>query len=186
MDGIDLLLGRVSSPVLATPGPTDEQLGLLFSAALRAPDHARLRPWRFLTVSGEARELLGELMAKAAHEEQPDLSREALDRFRGLPLRAPALILPLCRVQEHPKVPEIEQQLSVGAAVQSILMAAHVQGLGAIWRTGAVCYSPHMHSGLGLESNEQLLGFIYLGTPSGSKKKIPALEVSEYVSSWTG
>ena len=70
MGGIELLLERVSTPMLDNPAPTDQQLEVMFQAALRAPDHGRIRPWRFLKVSGEAREALGALMARAALEDQ--------------------------------------------------------------------------------------------------------------------
>ncbi|USE35655.1 nitroreductase [Endozoicomonas sp. SCSIO W0465] len=184
MDGIELLLERVSSPMLEAPAPTDQQLDVMFQAALRAPDHARLRPWRFLAVRDEAREALGELMAKVALEDQPDLSEDALARFRGMPLRAPMLVLAICPVKQHPKVPEIEQKMSLAAAVQSLLLAAYAQGVGAIWRTGALCYHPLMAKGLGLADNEQLMGFIYLGKPTGTKKKVPVLEVNQFVAEW--
>ncbi len=184
MNAIELLLERVSTPMLENPGPSDQQLDIMFQAALRAPDHARLRPWRFLTVSGEAREALGELLAKVAVEDQPDLSEDALARFRGMPLRAPMLVLAICPVKEHPKVPEIEQKMSLAAAVQSLLLAAHAQGVGAIWRTGALCYHPSLARGLGLADNEQLMGFVYLGKPSGTQKNRPALNVRDFVREW--
>lgn len=184
MNGIELLLERVSRPILEAPGPTDEQLELMFKAALRAPDHARLRPWRFLTVRGEAREKLGELMAEVALIDKPDLAPEAIARTKGLPLRAPALILCVCSLQEHTKVPPIEQKMSLAAASQNILLAAHAQNLGAIWRTGALCYHPKLAEGLGLAEHEKLLGFIYLGTPAGSQKKIQPLDTKDFVREW--
>ncbi|OED40569.1 nitroreductase [Endozoicomonas sp. (ex Bugula neritina AB1)] len=184
MNAIELLLGRVSRPVLESPGPTKEQLDIMFSAALRAPDHARLRPWRFLTVTGDARHVLGELLAKILREGQPDISEDALNRCRGLPLRAPTLVLAICVTQDHAKVPVLEQQLSLGAAVQNILLAAHAQTVGAVWRTGNICYHPSLAKGLGLSENEQLLGFIYMGTPAGSRKKIEEVAVSDFVTEW--
>lgn len=184
MDGIELLLERVSRPVLAEPGPTQEQLDIMFSAALRAPDHARLRPWRFLTVTGDARYKLGELLAEVAREDQPDLSEDAINRCKGLPLRAPTLVLAICVTQQHPKVPVLEQQMSLAAGVQNILLAAHAQDVGAMWRTGAICYHPLLARGLGLKDNEKLLGFIYMGTPAGSRKRIDRLNVADFVTEW--
>ncbi|WP_067522244.1 nitroreductase family protein [Endozoicomonas ascidiicola] len=184
MDGIELLLNRRSSPVLESPGPTPEQLEIMFQAALRAPDHARLRPWRFLTVSGEAREALGELLAKAARSDRQDLSEDALRRFRGMPLRAPTLVLAICPVKEHPKVPDIEQKMSLAAAVQSLLLAAFDQGVGAIWRTGDLCYHPIVAEGLGLAHNEQLMGFIYLGKPVGVSRERKPLNTEMFVKEW--
>ena len=186
MDFLEGLISRISSPVLTEPAPSKEQLDKLFQAALRAPDHARLRPWRFLVISGEARNALGEVFASASLQAQPDLSPEAVARCKGLPLRAPVLVGLICRVQEHPKVPEIEQQLSVAAAAQNILNSAYAQGIGAIWRTGAVTYHPATAKGLGLDDNECLLGFIYLGTPGGPKKKLETLDVESYVTEWVG
>ena len=149
---MELLQGlqqRVSTPRLIEPAPDARQLEQIFQAALRAPDHARLRPWRFLTISGEARHALGEAFARAALEDQPDLAPEAIARFKGLPLRAPLLVALVCKVKEHPKVPDIEQQMSVAAAAQNILNAAYALGLGAMWRTGAVNYHPATARGFG-------------------------------------
>lgn len=76
-------------------------------------------------------------------------------------------------------MPEIEQKMSLAAAVQSLFLAAHAQGVGAMWRTGVLCYHPSLGKGLGLADNEQLMGFIYLGTPSGVQNKRTALNVSD-------
>ena len=186
MDAIELLLERVSSPILQEPGPDGATLEIMFQAALRAPDHARLRPWRFLVVNGDARQALGELLVQVAVAGQPDLSEEAQTRIRATPLRAPTLVLAICSLKEHPKVPEIEQKMSLAAAVQSLLLAAHALGVGAIWRTGELCYQSALASGLGLAGNEQLLGFVYLGTPGGNEKKVPAMATSQFVSQWEG
>ncbi|WP_263080362.1 nitroreductase [Endozoicomonas sp. Mp262] len=184
MDIKEALVDRVSNPALTEPGPTEKQLELIFKAALRAPDHGRLRPWRFITIKGDARNRLGDLFAEAVLSDQKDLSEDALNRYRGMPLRAPVLIALVCKARQHPKIPEIEQQLSLGAAAQNILHGAYAQGMGAMWRTGAISYHPMVASGLGLEANEQLLGFIYLGTPYGARKKRPELSIDDFVSAW--
>lgn len=183
-----LLTGRVSSPLLTEPGPTDEQLQLMFRAALRAPDHGRLRPWRFIVIKEPAREHLGQLFAEAARASQPQLFEDALERYRLMPLRAPVLIALVCKIQPHGRIPEIEQQLSLGAAAQNILHAAYAQGVGAIWRTGAISYHSRVAAGLGLADREQLLGFIYLGHPGRDldKQTPPPLDPADFVSHWDG
>ena len=186
MDIKDALLHRMSCPALTEPGPDDEQLKFIFQAALRAPDHARLRPWRFLTISGESRRALGEHLVAVTLADQPELSADVCERLRGLPLRAPCLIALICKKQAHDKVPEIEQQLSLGAAAQNILHAAHALNLGAIWRTGAVTYHPLLAEKMGLAENEVLLGFIYLGTPVKTRKKLPELALDDFVTPWHG
>lgn len=186
MDALDLLLNRVSVTRLVEPAPTAAQLDLMFRAALRAPDHGQLRPWRFLTIEGEARVRLGELLAEALRRRQPDASDEVLHKPRKMPLRAPMLVAVIARPVLHPKVPEAEQVLAAGCAAHGLLLAAHAQGLGAVWRTGEFAYDRHVTEGLGLEASEQLLGFIYLGTPEGGLRKPPVLEPKDFVGQWNG
>ena len=105
MQALDLLLNRVSVGRLLEPAPDAAQRELMFRAALRAPDHGQLRPWRFITVDGEARARLGELFAEAQAQD-PTSKPEALDKARAMPLRAPLLVVVVARIAEHPKVPQ--------------------------------------------------------------------------------
>lgn len=186
MDALRALHERVSVPRLIGPAPDAEQREALFRAALRAPDHAWLRPWRFLVLEEGGLERLGELFAEAAELETPDLTEETLARYRGLPLRAPLMIVAVSCHQEHAKVPMIEQDLSCAAAVSNMLVAAHAMGLGAVWRTGALAYSSHVRQGLGLSSNEHIIAFLYLGHAAGSRKNLPELDPDEFFQAWTG
>lgn len=186
MDVLDALINRVSAPRLIEPAPTAEQRELMFQAALRAPDHGQLRPWRFLTVEGEARHSLGELFAEAIASKYPDADEEALTKARNMPLRAPLLILVIARTQEHPKVPAHEQVLAAGCAAHGILLAAYAQGVGAVWRTGELSHDPVVDAGLGLAANEQVIGYLYLGTPQRELRAAPAVSVDEFVSDWAG
>ena len=165
MDVFEAINTRISASVLRDPGPTDQQWETLLRAGARAPDHGRLRPWRFLIVRGEARELLGDVMAEALRASKPDTPSEALDRERRKPLRAPAILVVAVVPVAHSGVPEIEQILAGGAAAQNILLAAHALGLGAIWRTGAPAYDGHVAQALGLPAQGRIVAFIYLGAP---------------------
>ena len=186
MDALDALLNRVSVPRLVEPGPDAAQRELLFRAALRAPDHALLRPWRFLTIEGAGREHLGELFAQAqvAAAEQGAPDEQQLAKVRAMPLRAPLLIVVIANIQNHFKVPAQEQLLAAGCAAHGILLAAHVQGIGAVWRTGELAYNAHVAKGLGLSENEQIIGFLYLGTPERELRTPPDVPVEDFVSAW--
>jgi nitroreductase len=114
MSPIDVLLSRVSvvPAQLAEPGPSDAQLSLILDAGLRAPDHGRLRPWRFVVVRGGARDALGELLAAAALRRVPPTPEDKIERYRTLPRLAPLVIAVGAKVvPEHP-VPVVEQLLS--------------------------------------------------------------------------
>ncbi len=186
MEALDLLLKRVSVTRLTDPAPTSAQLDVMFRAALRAPDHGQLRPWRFLTIQGEAREQLGKLMAESLRVRSPEASDDALLKASKMPLRAPLLVVVIAHVQPHPKVPGSEQVLAVSCAAHGLLLAAHAQALGAVWRTGDFAYDPYLAKALGLTGDEQILGFIYLGTPEGTPRTPPEVDPQQFVSEWTG
>ncbi len=180
----DLLIRRNSIALLSEPAPAGEVLDRILQAGLSAPDHALLRPWRFLVIEGAAREKLGKVFAEAALRDQPDLSEEAVNKYLAMPLRAPMLIVGIVCMSEHPKVPQSEQLLSAGAAMSYILAAAQAENFGAMWRTGPMAYHSWVQSELGLTDREQITGFLYVGTPSGSIKNRPLLPVPEYFSRW--
>jgi nitroreductase len=181
MDALDALLNRVSAPRLRAPAPDAGQRELLFRAALRAPDHGQLRPWRFLTVEGAALTQLGELFASAL---PADAAPEALSKAQAMPLRAPLLVLVIARVQANSKVPAQEQVLAAGCAAHAILLAAHAQGIGAVWRTGDMAYNQQVAAGLGLAADEQLIAYLYLGTPERELRAVPQVQVSDFVRAW--
>ena len=184
MDAITALHNRVSRPLLTEPAPTAEQLDSLIRAAMRAPDHKMLKPWRLIIIEGQGRERLGELLAQAAKARDPQADKEALDKARGKPLRAPMIIVAVACLSEHPKVPEIEQMITAGAAANNIVTAAYALGLGAYWRTGAAAYDERVKQGLGLAVNEEIIGFIYLGTPEGRERRLPETDPAECCSYW--
>ncbi len=183
MEAIDVLLNRKSVPRLQEPGPDGAQLETMFKAALRAPDHAALRPWSFIVFEGEERAELGDIFADALAKREPGSSDVALEKARSKALRAPTVIAVIAKITEHPKVPAIEQKLSAGAAAQNILLAAHALGLAGIWRTGAPCFDPFVRKKLGAEGEDEIVAFLYIGTSNGTPP-LPEVDVSDYVTSW--
>lgn len=183
---LDVLKNRVSCGKLTEPGPSPDQLKALKQVAVRAADHRLLRPWRFLVMAGEARERFGDLLVKAREAAGETLDDKQLEKLRAKPLRAPTLIVAIASCVDDPKVPEVEQMLSAGAAVQNMLNAAFAMGLGAMWRTGAPAYDSHVKAGLGLGPAEQIVGFLYLGTPSVAQKPPPDIDPDDYFAPWPG
>jgi nitroreductase len=182
---IDLLLNRNSAARLTDPAPTGAAREQIFRAALRAPDHGRLRPWRFLVVEGEDRGRFGDLMAEVTALDDPGMDAAARARVRDKALRAPLLVLVAARLQAHPKIPEIEQLLSAGCAALNMLLAAEALGFGGMWRSGAVIYRPETLRGLGLDpERERLVGVLYLGTVLGERKPLPEEDPADYFSTW--
>lgn len=184
MDALTNLHNRTSYPRVSGPVPDDTMIENILRAALRAPDHAQLRPWRFLRIEGESLVRLGNLFAQAAHKDDPSLDEQALEKIHAKALRAPLIIATVSRSAPHPKISEFEQDLSAAAATQSMLLAAHAQGLGAVWRTGPMAEHPHVLDGLGLQTNEKLMAFLYIGFPLGAGKSVKPLSLQEFVQKW--
>lgn len=185
MDLVRLIQQRVSCPQVVEPGPSPAQLEELFRAACRAPDHGNLKPWRFLVIEGEARQQLGELFLQAALLKDPNLVEPLQAKMQKMPLRAPTLVVVIAKLQSHPKVPMVEQQVAAGAAAQNMLLAAHGLGLGAMWRTGDMAYDATVAAGLGLADNEEIIGFIYLGSRPDKVRQAPELDLADFVQHWT-
>lgn len=183
MDALQALLTRKSVPRLTEPGPSNTQLDLMFQAAVRAPDHGALHPWQFIVFEGDARADLGAIIAEGLAKREPDTSEVALEKTKGKALRAPMIIAVIAKVTEHPKVPAIEQILSAGAAAQNILIAAHAMDLAGIWRTGAPCFDPFVKEKLGARGDDEIVGFIYLGSANGVPP-ILELDISAHVTKW--
>lgn len=189
MDALAALTTRhsIAPTFLAGPGPDEEALAQILAAGASAPDHGRLRPWRFIVIRGVARERLGDVFAEALVKRQPEAPPEALEQERSRPLRAPVVIAVAAKLDpQHPKIPEIEQILSTGAAVENILLAAHAHGFGAKWLTGPNAYDDHVRAALRLGPNDRLAGFVHLGTIDGKPPQVPHADARDLTVDWPG
>jgi nitroreductase len=178
------LLSRASTKSFEDPGPNDEQLRKIFAAAVRAPDHGALRPWRFFLVRGDARKRLSDLFAEAPRRRDPQANEKQLNKEREKALRAPVTIAIVARTVAGHKIPENEQVLATAAAAMNILNAVHALGFGAKWITGPNCYDAEFRKDFGLETADQLLGFIQVGTVAGKMPAIERPDPAQFVVEW--
>lgn len=184
MEALNALQGRVSSPRLTEPAPQGDILDNIKKAAFRAADHGRMKPWRFLVIEGTGLTELGLLFVKASEGRGEVLTDKARERMVARPKRAPMIVVVIASPRENPKVPEIEQVISAGAAAQNMITAAYAQGVGAIWRTGAPAYDDIIMKGLGLENSERIVGFLYLGTVQRKVSEAPQPDLDDYFQPW--
>ncbi|MFN2362633.1 MAG: nitroreductase family protein [Marinobacter sp.] len=179
---MDALLNRASESRLCAPAPCAETLDKVFACAARAPDHALLRPWRYLVIEGdEALTALGDLFASTCGADAPEKER---NKLRTKAMRAPMIIVGIAAHSNHPKVPEIEQTMSAAVGMGYLLLALEAAGYGAMWRTGGLAYHPDVARGLGLDDHELITGFLYTGSVKSSKPAVPRPSQKEFVSRW--
>jgi nitroreductase len=186
MNALDLLLSRDSAPQLTAPAPNEAELDVMFQSAVRAPDHGRLRPWQFVIVPTEERKRFGEVLAESMRRRAPGTSTEMLERERDKAMRAPVIVVVAARVRTDRKIPAIEQICSAAAAAQNIMLAAHAQGYGAIWKTGAPAYDAGVKQALGLMPDDEIIGFLYLGTRVDGASNTTRPIAQDHVSTWSG
>jgi len=164
-DKLTTVLSRrsVSPKRLGAPGPTAEELDLIVQAALRAPDHGSLHPWRVIEFPSDARPGLADLFEQEKRRRDPLTSEVDAGRAREHATRVPMLLAFVVSPKPRSTVPVQEQWLAAGAALGNLLNAAHQLGFGAIMLSGERCYDTSLATQLGVSSDEVLAGFISMG-----------------------
>ena len=180
---LELIESRQTIGKLVAPAPSDVEVEQVIRAALSAPDHRRIRPWQFMQLRDNARHLLGQVFSECLTESGID-DAEQHRKVLAQPLRAPLIIIAVVKTQTGVNVPIVEQILSMGAAIQNALLMLNAQGYGSIWRSGTLAESPILKQKLGLSTDDEIAGFIYIGTPAKQLPPRVPLQVSDFLSNW--
>jgi len=182
VDTYEAILTRRSVPKVTDRVPDRAEVLRLLDAAVRAPTHHLTQPWRFMVLTGGALDELGSAWAAGTEAQGKDASGIAAKTRR-----APVIICVIEKPHlDHPKCIEVEEHHAVGAAMQNILLAAHSLGLGAMVRTGPCATLDEVRDYLGLDDDELIAGFIYLGYPAPGDperpmtRRRPAAEITEW------
>jgi nitroreductase len=165
MDTIIAIQTRQSYGVFRSEPIPRNIIEALLSAGCQAPNHYKVRPWRFIVLTGSGLHRLGDVMAKSLAQKSENLSAEALAKERAKPLRAPLIIAVGVDKPTEPRISEIENICAAAAACQNILLASREYGLSTIWRTGPSALDPIVKEFLGLANNQHLIAFLYIGFP---------------------
>lgn len=166
---LDLILRRrsVSPRFLVEPTPTHEQLDLILRAAVAAPDHKGLRPYRFILIPTERRVDLAAAFRAAKLEQDPGAPADEIERSGEKAFRGAMLLAVVLRViRDHPRVSISDQMLAAGAAVENVLLAASALGYAGCLRSGVSATSRKVRVALGISGDEELAAFLMLGTPA--------------------
>ena len=168
---------------LVAPGPDPSQSQDLFEAAAAAPDHEQRLPWRFVVVPIDKRELLAEVFEGALLDRDPTAQASQREIAREKAHRAPLLMLALARLDEADvDVPAVERFISLGCAIQNMLLTAHAMGFGSALTSGQALASPRLHRLFGLQPGEVPVCFVNVGTVSARKPRRQRPEVARFVS----
>jgi nitroreductase len=186
MQAIEALLQRRSAKALTAPAPDAGALELILASAAAAPDHGRLRPWRFIVIQGNALERFGDLLADHLRRQHPNSSEESLQRERQKAFRAPMIVVVAATCTPGGKIPVIEQVLAAGAAAHNIMLAALALGFNSMWKTGGPAYDEQVKVALGLTATDAIVGFMYLGSEAAKPEPAPRPSWRDRVQHWEG
>lgn len=181
---LDRLFHRRSAPAptLTAPGPSSAEIDLLIRIGLRVPDHGKIGPWRIVRFTTEAKAKLVEALVVLA-QSQPEAKKAEVALLK-MSTPPEMLLVVSSPVQPH-KIPLWEQQLSAAAICQNLLIAAGAMGYGANWITDWYSYDAEAKALMGLGPDENVAGFIYLGTPNEPPQERDRPNYDERVSWWT-
>ncbi len=170
---LELMRQRRSTPAecLTDPGPDAQTLASILTIAARAPDHRRVTPFRFVIFEGDARTRLGDVLREAFIAREPDADEKKLAFEQRRFLRAPVVVAVISKVDRNHRTPEWEQILTAGAVCQNMLIAASAEGFAAQWITEWYAYDARVLAALGLDKNERIAGYIYMGSAKENPKE---------------
>lgn len=184
-DFIAQIEARRSIGKLTLPMPTPDELGVALRCAMTAPDHKVLRPYRFTVMTGEALERFGEVLLNAGLEKATQtgeiLDDTARTKLINMPKRAPMIITVATDYKAHPKVPEFEQLLCVGAVIQNLLLALESQGYRTVWRTGDLCNEPAIKTHFDVDDKNMVCGFVYVGSSDIVMPEREMVDLADFV-----
>ena len=173
-----------SAKAMTGPGPSADELKQILDIAVRAPDHGKLTPWRFVLFEGAARALIGEAFARRWAELHPAHDGQQLAFQRGLFSRAPVVLAVISCAARHAKIPEWEQQLSSAAVCYNVVLAATAIGYGAQWQTDWVAYDEDTTKAMGLKAPERIAGLIYMGASTVALEDRPRPDAGAWLTRW--
>lgn len=181
----DLIASRqnVTPKRLMPPGPAPTQLEALLDAAAAAPDHGRIRPWRFVLVPAPARNRLGKAFRDALVERDPTATQEQQADALEKAQRAPCLLLAVVDLSARDQViPAFERVVSLGCAVQNMLLLSRAMGFDSGLSSGQALTSSALRSAFALGQDEHAVCFVTFGTATGRRAIGPRANASQVCS----
>lgn len=178
MEILTLLHHRRSSKKFGSRAPDAQQLENILKAALRAPDHGRLKPYRFVIIDQAAQTRFKQHLLAAAAE--LNLNEEAFKKAENLSQRAPLVIGVVAKLDDSiAKVPEWEQLLTAGCATYAMQLAANAQGFDTCWITGKWVEGSALRAAFGCQAQDKIVALLMIGAPENDEAVTLARESEE-------
>jgi nitroreductase len=187
MEAIEAILTRTSVRRFRDQ-PVDRDVVLrLLESAVRAPNHKLTEPWRFVVLTGRARDQFAEIRAGHRLKRFPDpataeaqaASQKVLQESRQIPVQV--IVSMVVSADERTRE---EDYAATMMAVQNFLVAAQALGLGSYLRTGALMRDPSLLSLAGIPDDQRVVGIISLGYPAEAelpRRRRPPADLTRWI-----
>ncbi len=158
----------------------------VLEAARQAPSSVNEQPWRFTVAQGESRVTLGAVVAQSTvHLSEymdvlgPKRYEAAVAWYSSLG-NAPVLVA-VSAPRSSVDFEAMNRYLSVGAAIENLLLAATNEGLGACNVTFSYWVRDDLSAVLGISDAEEVVSIIALGHPSEVPPASPPVKPDDTV-----
>ncbi len=158
-----------------------EMIERLIAAAAAAPSAMNEQPWRFYVTTGETRTRVGEIMARGTtHLEEfidvigPEHHAKAVEWYSELGHAPVVIVCTMPRVDDE--FWRLNKHLSIGAAIENILLAATALGLGACNITFSFYVRDELFEALGVPEDRTMVAIIAVGYAEDEQPAPPSRE----------
>ena len=173
----------------------EEKINDILRAALLAPSAKNRQPWKFIVYQGEEKDKLVDVMRnginseKTTHELMPEWAFAIPDAENTVRImkEAPCLIAvlntnqhtPFASIENEKRIVEICDSLSIGAAIENMILTATGYGLGTLWIANTCFAYNELMDFIGTAS--QLTGIVAVGFAYEAPAKRPRKPLEEIV-----
>jgi nitroreductase len=152
--------------------PSDADLEVILATATTVPDHGDLTPWRFAVCTGAGRDRFARALVAGLHERRSGDVPGAMEaKMAKKPFAAPCQVMVVASPDPTSNVAVWEQVASASCTGYALVLAATGLGYGAVWKSAAVLGTAPVRELFGCTPDEQLLGWVNLGTPAPLGRK---------------
>jgi nitroreductase len=187
MDAIGAILSRTSVRHFRPDPVSPEVIGRLLECAVRAPNHKLTEPWRFIVLTGEARDKFAEIRAqhrlKRFDNPSGPEAQAAAERVRRESRETPAYVI-VASVLSDDEITREEDYAATMMAIGNLIVAAQALGLGSFLRTGGVMRQPALLELAQIPKDERIVAVVSLGYPSGTetpRRRKPWSELTRWI-----
>ncbi len=145
-----------------------------------APNHKKTAPWRFTVFSGEGLQYFASLQVSLYKKHHGEENKIKIQKLADYPLMA-SHVIAIGLKRTEGKLPEIEEVLAVGCAIENMYLTATAHGLGCYLTTGGITYMEEAKKHFDLDDNDKLIGFFYVGKIKDQPAQIQRGDIHEKV-----